>query len=119
MEALTNMSAYERIYRVCVQCQRTFYIGEKDQEFFAEKDFPLPKKCWTCRRKLAKAREDALINQDNDAIDRMDRERIERNKQLLRTYKRVWSDDSSDGTDAPPVNSSSRFSAPSQRKRGQ
>lgn len=34
----------------CVDCQREFVWMEREQEFFAEKQFQPPKRCFNCRK---------------------------------------------------------------------
>ena len=35
---------------VCDACGKNFYITDADQEFFKDKGFSLPKRCWDCRQ---------------------------------------------------------------------
>ncbi len=35
----------------CVDCGKEFTFSEKDQIFYAEKEFAQPKRCWNCRKK--------------------------------------------------------------------
>jgi NAD-dependent SIR2 family protein deacetylase len=35
----------------CIDCGKEFTFTEKDQEFYKEKGFEQPKRCWTCRKK--------------------------------------------------------------------
>lgn len=34
----------------CQDCGETFFFTEKDQKFYQEKGFPLPKRCYSCRQ---------------------------------------------------------------------
>lgn len=38
---------------VCVDCQQSFVFSEREQEFFQEKGFSLPKRCKACRANKA------------------------------------------------------------------
>lgn len=35
---------------VCVDCSAPFTLSEGEREFYAEKGFPLPKRCNNCRK---------------------------------------------------------------------
>ena len=39
------------IFIKCVDCQEEFEHTERDQEFYAERKFTLPKRCRNCRMK--------------------------------------------------------------------
>lgn len=45
----------------CQDCGEEFRFSERDQEFYAEKGFPDPKRCHFCR----KARKDRHIKKEN------------------------------------------------------
>lgn len=44
----------------CIDCQTEFLFSERDQAFFAQKQFTDPKRCKPCRdiKKQSKARQD-------------------------------------------------------------
>ena len=46
----------------CKTCGRAFYLNERDQKFYAEMNYAMPKHCKTCRdrRKAEKAEREAL-----------------------------------------------------------
>jgi len=56
------------VYKECVEedCQAEFYITERDQEYFADKDLELPKRCWSCRQKRKRERNEAKAKQDTE-----------------------------------------------------
>lgn len=49
-----------KLFRECIQCGHAFYLTEADQQFFAERELTLPRRCWTCRQKNRKEQEAAL-----------------------------------------------------------
>lgn len=46
-----NMDTSDVEKRVCKDCGAEFFISNRDKEFFKEKGFPLPKRCYNCRQK--------------------------------------------------------------------
>ena len=39
------------IYKNCVDCNTDFYITDRAQAFYKEKEYSLPKRCFDCRKK--------------------------------------------------------------------
>lgn len=45
---------YERITRICVDCNKPFSIPPAEQKYFDEKEMEYPKRCSECREKRKK-----------------------------------------------------------------
>ena len=43
----------------CIECPNNFYITERDQEFYAQRGLVLPKRCFQCRQKNKREREES------------------------------------------------------------
>lgn len=39
-----------KIFKKCLDCEKDFYLNQKDQEFFQKMGFPEPKRCFSCRK---------------------------------------------------------------------
>lgn len=42
----------------CKECGEDFVLTKGEQEFYKEKEFEYPKRCWNCRKKKYTRRED-------------------------------------------------------------
>lgn len=55
-------------YITCVDCQMEFEHSERDQEFYAEHEYSLPKRCKACRIKKKARRESHYEHPDGGGM---------------------------------------------------
>jgi hypothetical protein len=91
-QPLSDPEFKQRIYRICVRCEKQFYINERDQQFFYEQKIPLPKHCWDCRQQNKREAENALEREVSGDVDREWNERLKAAQPDSKKWEDVWND---------------------------